>query len=124
MKLSDREFSEIIRSALDRIPPEIGHHIANVTITVQDRPPRALTEEMGLPPCEELFGIYRGESLTERSITCPSLYPESITVFKEPLENACDTPEELAEEIEITIVHEVAHFFGISEERLRELGYD
>ena len=51
-----------------------------------------------------------GESLSERCVTCPSLYPESITVFKEPLENACDTPEELAEEIDITIMHEVAHF--------------
>jgi predicted Zn-dependent protease with MMP-like domain len=124
MKLSDREFAEIIRSALDRIPPEIRHHIANVAITVQDRPLRALMADMGLPPGEELFGTYMGGSLTERSVTYPPLYPESIIVFKEPLENACDTPEELAEEIEITIVHEVAHFFGISEERLRELGYD
>jgi len=73
---------------------------------------------MGLPPGEELFGIYKGESLTERSITCPSLYPESITVFKEPLENACDTPEELAEEIDITIVHEVAHFLRRSQKEL------
>jgi predicted Zn-dependent protease with MMP-like domain len=124
MKLSDREFAEIILSALDRIPPEFRHHIANVAITVQDRPPRALMEEMGLPPGEELFGIYMGGSLTERSVTYPSLYSESIMVFKEPLENARDTPEELVDEIEITIVHEVAHFFGISEERLRELGYD
>jgi len=52
------------------------------------------------------------------------LYPDSIILFKEPLEDACETIEELTEEIEITVVHEVAHFFGIGEERLVELGYE
>lgn len=124
MKLSDRAFAGIIHKALDRIPAEISAHLENVAITVEKRPSLELLEEMGLPPDEVLFGVYQGESLTEQSLTYPPLYPDSIILFKEPLEDACETIEELIEEIEITVVHEVAHFFGIGEERLVELGYE
>jgi len=124
MKLSDRAFAGIIHKALDRIPAEISVHLENVAITVEKRPSGELLEEMGLPPDEVLFGVYQGESLPEQSLTYPPLYPDSIILFKEPLEDACETIEELTEEIEITVVHEVAHFFGIGEERLVELGYE
>jgi predicted Zn-dependent protease with MMP-like domain len=83
-----------------------------------------MLREMGVPPDETLFGIFEGVPLTERSITEPPLYPDTILIFQEPLEEACDTVEELEEEIEITVVHEVAHFVGMSEERLAELGYE
>jgi predicted Zn-dependent protease with MMP-like domain len=77
--------------------------------------------EMG--PDDTLFGLFQGVPLIERSVTSPPLYPDMIYLFQEPLEAICETLKELEEEIEITVVHEVAHFVGMTEERLAELGY-
>jgi predicted Zn-dependent protease with MMP-like domain len=65
-----------------------------------------------------------GTSLQDRSATAPPLYPDTILIFQEPLEQLCATMAELEDEIEVTVVHEVAHFFGISEEKLAEFGYE
>ena len=124
MKLSNKEFDRIVQQAIGRIPEEIRRHLDNILITVQKRPDPTMLEEMGYPPDEPLLGLYWGVPLNERSVADPPLYPDTIYIFKEPLEEMCETQEELEEEIEITVVHEVAHFLGMSEERLAELGYD
>jgi predicted Zn-dependent protease with MMP-like domain len=123
MKLSDQEFDSVVKRAVRRIPREIRRHIKNVIISVQKRPSRELIHEVGLKSGVPLFGLYRGNPLQERSVTFPPLYPDTILIFQEPLELVCRTIEELEEQIEITVVHEVAHFIGISDERLVELGY-
>jgi predicted Zn-dependent protease with MMP-like domain len=124
MKLGNKEFDRIVQQAIGRIPPEIRRHLDNILITVQRRPAPEMLEELGYAPDEPLLGIYWGVPLNERSAAEPPLYPDTIFIFKEPLEEMCVSLEELAEEVEITVVHEVAHFIGISEERLAELGYD
>jgi predicted Zn-dependent protease with MMP-like domain len=124
MKISDEEFIRIAEKTLDRVPDEIMSRVRNVSITVEDRPSPELLEEMGLPPDEPLLGLYNGMSLAEQSVTWPSFYPDSIILFKAPLLEMCRDRDELEEEIEITIVHEIAHYFGISDERLVELGYE
>jgi predicted Zn-dependent protease with MMP-like domain len=124
MELSKREFAAIVERALEGIPPEIGRHIENVAITIEDRASPDLLREMGLPPDEPLFGVYTGVAVQERSVSSPPLYPDTIILFREPLLEFCESMEELEYEIETTVVHEVAHYFGISEERLEELGYD
>lgn len=124
MSLSDMEFARIAGSALDRIPDEIMQQVSNVAITVEDRPWPELLDDLGLPADEPLLGLYTGTSLPERSATWPSPYPDTIILFKEPLLAICRDMSELEQEIEITIVHEIAHYFGISEERLIELGYE
>ncbi len=124
MKLSEEEFDRIVRRALSRVPAEIGEHLDNIIISVRKRPSKKMLREMDLPDGDALFGVFRGVPLIERSVTSPSLFPDTILLFQEPLEAACETLEELEEEIEITVVHEVAHFVGMSEERLAELGYD
>ncbi|HNQ85554.1 MAG TPA: metallopeptidase family protein [Deltaproteobacteria bacterium] len=123
MNLSDKEFDRIVRRALESIPDEIMHHVTNVAITVEDRPSPELLEDMGLPPDEPLFGVYTGVALPDRSVSAPDFFPDSIILFREPLLEICETIGELEEEIAITVVHEIAHYFGISEERLTELGY-
>jgi len=123
MKLSQEEFDRIVKKSIKRIPREIRRHLENILIAVQKRPSRALLQEMGLFPHETLLGIYRGVSLEKRSVTSPPLYPDTIFLFQEPLEEMCDTIEEMEKQIEKTVVHEIAHYFGISEERLAELGY-
>ena len=124
MHMSDQAFDAIVQRALERIPEEIRQHLDNVLISVQKRPSPETLEEMGLPPDEPLLGLFQGASLFERSQTEPPLYPDTIFLYQEPLEEVCETVAELEEEIEITVVHEIAHFVGISEERLAELGYD
>jgi predicted Zn-dependent protease with MMP-like domain len=123
MRLSEKDFDTIVKKAIRSIPEEIQQYLDNIVISVKKRPSNNMLQEMGLPPEEQLLGVYDGVSLMDRSVTSPPLFPDSIILFQEPLEEMCETVEELEEEIEITVVHEVAHFVGISEERLEELGY-
>jgi len=123
MKLSNIEFDRIVKRAIRRIPQEIRQHLDNILITVQKRPAPDMLAEMGYPPDEPLLGVYWGVPLNERSVAEPPLYPDTIYIFKQPLEEMCVSHEELEEEIEITVAHEVAHYLGMSEERLAELGY-
>lgn len=123
LKMSDREFSRIAARVLDRIPDGIMEHVRNVAVMIEDWPDAELLEAMGLLEDEPLLGVYTGASLPERSFTWPEPYPDTIILFKGPLLDMCRNREELEDEIEITIVHEIAHYFGISEDRLIELGY-
>lgn len=123
MKLSQKEFDKVVRRALDRIPVEIRKHLDNVVISVRKRPSREMLAELGMTEEHPPLGLYQGQSLIERSVFTPPLYPDTIYIFQEPLEQMCTTLEELEEEIEITVVHEIAHFLGLDEERLEELGY-
>lgn len=123
MKLDPKAFDRIVQRAIRRIPLEIRGCLDNISISVQDRPSADLLEEMEMPPDELLLGIYQGVPLPERSVSNPPLYPDVIVLFQEHLEEVCETVEEMEREIEITVVHEVAHFLGMDEERLAELGY-
>ena len=123
IRLSEKEFDGIVKKALQRIPGEIRGYLNNIVITVQKRPSKRMREEIELALDEPLLGLFEGVPLIERSVTSPPLYPDMIYLFQEPLEAMCETLEELQEEIEITVVHEVAHYVGMTEERLAELGY-
>lgn len=124
MKLSRKEFDRIVKRAIRRIPEEIRSHLNNILISVQRRPSPELLKDLGIPPDETLFGVFEGTPLAERSITEPPLFPDTIVLFEAPLLEACATIQELEDEIEITVVHEVAHFFGFSEADLAGLGYE
>jgi len=124
MKLSSREFDKAVRKAILRIPDELRQHLENIVISVQDRPSEALLEEVGLPMDNSLLGIYMGDSLMHRSVTSPPIYPDTIFIFQKPLESMCADMDELENQIAITVIHEIAHFLGMDEERLRELGYE
>ncbi|HVN96894.1 MAG TPA: metallopeptidase family protein [Syntrophorhabdaceae bacterium] len=123
IKLSEKEFDGIVQKAVARIPAEIRQHLTNIIITVRKRPSKRMREEMELSPEEPLLGLFEGVALIDRSVTTPPLYPDMIYLFQEPLEAMCETLNELEQEIEITVVHEVAHYIGMTEARLAELGY-
>jgi predicted Zn-dependent protease with MMP-like domain len=123
MKLSPKEFDRTVHRAVIGIPKEIRRHLDNVVISVKKRPSREMLAQFDLPPDEDLLGFYWGSSLMERSVFSPLDYPDTIFIFQVPLEEICETMEELEEQIRITVVHEIAHFLGISEDRLYELGY-
>ena len=119
MRLSRREFEALVADALDAIPEDLARLMDNVAVVVEDWPrPDQLTGHASL------FGLYEGTALTHRSpLSYGGVLPDRITIFRGPLCDACETEEALAEEIYTTVVHEVAHHFGISEERLEELGW-
>lgn len=125
MKLSRKEFDRVVERAIRKIPKDIRNHLDNILISVREAPSPNMLREMDLPPDYPLLGIYQGASLMERStFSMPPLYPDCILIFQKPLEEMCRTVEELEEQIEITVVHEVAHFIGMTEEDLYELGYE
>ncbi len=123
IKLSAKEFDAIVEQSIDRIPEEMRRHLENIMISVQKRPSVEMLAELDMGPDETLFGIYWGVPLPERSVTEPPLYPDTIFLFQEPLTQFCLTREELVEEIEITVAHEIAHALGLSDRELDELGY-
>ena len=113
MQLSAEEFELLVAEALDEIPAELAALIDNCVILVEDYPP---------PDMPEVLGLYSGIPLTERGQYYSGL-PDRILIFRHPILAICYTYEEVIEEVRITVVHEIAHHFGIDDDRLRELGY-
>ena len=124
MRLSPKRFEQLVLAALDSIPEPIRARMDNIDVVVDDEPTPHQRATLELAPDEVLFGLYEGTPLIERGILSDPLMPDKITIFKRALEDACDSEEEITEEIRRTIVHEVAHHFGFDEDRLAELGYD
>ncbi|HEY3248451.1 MAG TPA: metallopeptidase family protein [bacterium] len=124
MKLPRTRFEALVLRALETIPDPIRARMDNVDVVIEDRPTAVQRAELEMEPDEEIFGLYEGTPLIERGITADPLMPDKITIFQRPLEEACETDEEITEEVRRTIVHEVAHHFGFDEDRLAELGYD
>ena len=95
----------------------------NVAIVVADWPSEDDIAEAGIGPDDTLFGLYSGIPLTQRTSSYGLVVPDKITIFQGPLEEACRTLADLEAEVRVTVIHEIAHHFGIGEERLRELGW-
>jgi predicted Zn-dependent protease with MMP-like domain len=114
METTRAEFEELVSVALDGVPAELASLMDNVVVLVEDEPP---ADE------PDLLGLYDGVPLTERDSSYTFLAPDRVFVFRGPLSRMCETPEELVEEVRITVVHEIAHHFGIDDEHLHDLGY-
>ena len=106
-------FEDHVRAALDSLPGHIAAALENVAVVVRDEH----------PDDPDLFGLYEGTPLPERSDVSGRL-PDRIAIFRVPLEESFPDPDDLQEEIRITVLHELAHYFGIDEDRLSELGYE
>jgi len=117
-----KRFKQIAREAIVELPAMFHPHIDDVAILVKRRPSPRLLKELEVPAEDDLFGLYEGPALTERSGSDAPDIPR-ITLFYEPLLEACETEAELAREIRVTVLHEIGHFFGLDEEQLDELGY-
>jgi predicted Zn-dependent protease with MMP-like domain len=121
------DYSEIrkeVTRVLDRLPRRFREQLRNVEFVVEERPSVELLRAEGLDPRQDtLYGIYQGVPLPARSHLDPPLLPDKITIFAEPLMEDFPDPEELREEIRLTVLHEIAHYFGIDEEAIEGLGY-
>jgi predicted Zn-dependent protease with MMP-like domain len=117
------EFERLVAEALDGIPPGFRRYLKNVAIVVEEEPSPELLASLGMDPRREtLFGLYRGVPLSDRPHDFAGL-PDHITIFAGPLCRACGSRRALEREIRRTVVHEIAHYFGLDERRIRRLGY-
>ena len=116
-------FLRLVRHALAELPPPFQQRLSNVDIVVKRRPDRDDRRNAGLGPGETLYGFYSGVPLTERS-EYGFVLPDKITIFQQPLERDFPDQAELVEEVRKTVLHEIAHHFGLSDEKLAEMGMD
>jgi predicted Zn-dependent protease with MMP-like domain len=118
--MSEADFEAAVSDALDRIPPELAQTMNNVAIFIEDD----YTPQPGEDPDTVLLGLYEGVPLTERdSWWDAGSLPDRITIFRQPILDICASREDVIEEVTVTVVHEIAHHFGISDARLHELGW-
>jgi predicted Zn-dependent protease with MMP-like domain len=115
------DFYELVERAVDGLPPELSRLLDNVAIVVDDWPDYS-TPLVSSGPGETLYGLYEGVPLTERGAGYYGVLPDKITIFRGPLERDF-AKDELEEQVRITVVHEIAHYFGFDEGRLEELGW-
>jgi predicted Zn-dependent protease with MMP-like domain len=121
MKLTRKEFEEVVVLALKGLPKFFKKKMKNVDVVVEDRASRELLLEMGLRSPFELLGLYQGVPIDRRGFYYGNVLPDKITLFQVPIESMCQTKEEVKEKVKEVVIHEVGHYFGLDEERLREL---
>jgi predicted Zn-dependent protease with MMP-like domain len=113
VRMSPHRFDELVSDALDLIPAELAAAIDNVVVLVEGRHPDE----------PDLLGLYEGVALTERDTTYAGALPDTITIYRDALLEMCDSETEVVDEVAITVIHEIAHHFGIDDDRLHELGW-
>ena len=114
LDLTPEQFDELVDAALDQIPDGLAARVDNLVVLVEDDAPA---------DDPDLLGLYEGVALTEQDGANLARLPDRVLVFRRPLLALCSTPEQLVEEVRITVVHEIGHHFGLDEDRLHELGW-
>lgn len=122
--MTKKSFEGLVRKAIDRIPSEFQEAMKNIAILIEDWPGPEAEDLIDDDPEGALYGFYQGIPLPERTIDDSGMLPDVIYLYRKPLEEDFPDPEELIREIEITLVHEIAHYFGFDEEILARYGYD
>jgi predicted Zn-dependent protease with MMP-like domain len=113
VRMRPQRFDQLVSDALDLIPPDLAAAMDNVVVLVEARNP-------GEP---DLLGLYEGVALTERDSWYAGSLPDTITIYRDALLDVCDTEADVVDEVAITVIHEIAHHFGIDDSRLHELGW-
>ncbi len=122
--MNSNEIKKQVARVLDKLPKQFRQHLSNIEIVVEERPGKELLLAEGLDPRHDtLYGLYQGVPLPDRSEFFPPILPDKITIFSEPLLRDFADPEELHEQIRLTVLHEIAHYFGMDEDDIDKLGY-
>jgi predicted Zn-dependent protease with MMP-like domain len=116
------EFERTVAEALDSLPDVFRERLDNVEVVVEDWPDRETLRLAGISHPAALLGFYHGVPLTQRSQGYNLVLPDKISIYQRPIEQVCRTPEAIRAQVRRTVLHELAHHFGISDDRLRELG--
>lgn len=122
-RVSKADFARLVEEALEELPEPFAGHLEQMSIEIKDRPTRKQLRQLDLDEDDLLLGLHEGVPMTDRSIEHSGTLPTRIFVFQESLEAVCGSERELIEEIRKTVLHEIGHYFGMSEDDLDDLGY-
>jgi predicted Zn-dependent protease with MMP-like domain len=114
-------FEDLVAEAIDSLPPELAVRMENVEIVVEDEPPLDMVAR--LAPGSTLLGLYHGVPLTQRGINYDRMLPDKISIYRGPITRMARTADRIREQVRRTVIHEIAHHFGIDDDRLHELGW-
>ncbi len=123
IRVTSEQLDQMVTRAIARLPEQFRSALEVVPVRVRARPTSEQLRSLGLDETELLLGLYEGVPLTERSVNDSPRMPDQITLFAEDLEDACDSFEQLEDEVRVTLFHELGHYFGFDEEDLDNLGY-
>ena len=115
------EFERLVAEALTLIPKRFRREMKNLALVVEEEPSAPLLAEMEIEPPDSLYGLYQGTPLPERGAGFGNALPDRITLFKRPIEEDCEDEDEIRAVIGETLIHEVGHYFGLSEEEIEEI---
>src|ERR1700712_3465464 len=121
--VSKSQFASLVETALRDLPSQFAEFLAEVPVEIRSRPSRRELRDLGMDDDYLLLGLYRGRPRTERSVEDSGAMPDVIYIFQEDIELSCDSEPELIEQVRTTVLHEIGHHFGMSEEDLEGLGY-
>jgi predicted Zn-dependent protease with MMP-like domain len=120
--MTRRRFKELVQEAIDSIPPRFAREVNNVAIVIEDRPSDELLDEMEMGPDDVLLGLYQGIPLPERQWAHGNALPDRITLYQASIEEDCEGDEdEIVVAIGETLIHELGHYFGLSEDEIMEI---
>jgi predicted Zn-dependent protease with MMP-like domain len=121
--VSKKEFAAVVEAAIEQLPDQFKPALEDVRVEILDRPSTKLLRSLGLEDDELLMGLYTGVPLTERSVEHSGRLPDVIHLYQEDIELVSDSDEQLKEEIRVTLLHEIGHYYGMDEDDLAKLGY-
>ena len=116
-----KAFEQLVAEALATIPRRFRKAMRNIAIVVEDEPSEELLDDMEIEPPDTLLGLYQGTPLTERTSAYGNVLPDRVLIFQGPHERAADDEEDLVVAIGETLIHEIGHYFGLSEEEIEEI---
>jgi predicted Zn-dependent protease with MMP-like domain len=119
--MTREKFEQLVAEAITLIPKRFRREMRNIAIVVEDEPSAELLEEMEIEPPDSLYGLYQGTPLTERTSGYGNTLPDRVTLFKTPIEEDCDDEDDVRAVIGETLIHEVGHYFGLSEEEIEAI---
>lgn len=122
LKFTPEEFEQLVAQALDDLPDDIRQYLQNIEVVVSEWPTAAELRSVGMKPGQLLLGLYQGVPLTKRGNRYGLVLPDKVTIFQGTIERVCHTREQVVRQVQRTVKHELAHHFGISDDRLRDLG--
>lgn len=119
--MTRERFERLVEDALRQIPKQFRDAMANVAVVVEDEPSPDVLEDMEIEPPDTLFGLYQGTPLPERGWAHGNTLPDRISIYQGPIEEACESDDEIRDTIIETVIHEFGHYFGLSEEEIEEI---
>ena len=119
--MTRQQFEQLVEEALHDVPRRFRNEMKNIAIVVEDEPSVETLEELEIEPPDSLFGLYQGTPLTERSWTHGNALPDRISLYRKPIEEASEDHEDVIVCIAETLIHEIGHYFGLSEEEIEQI---